>query len=238
MKKIICFVVICLAAISNLPAQPSSDTYFTMDQMPDLVRCLPAPPDTSSVAFKVDVERYEWGKQMRLDPERAAQALRDAYWDLDSLAAIFSEPFGMKISSKDTPEIYKALTQGILTIQQMRVRPKAHFHRKRPFEYFGEHIMNPWEEKELRGEGSYPSGHSIRGWAAALILCEINPDAANELFARGWSYGESRVISGAHWQSDVDISRQAAAIGYSFLQTSPAFRKQMDRARREFKRRR
>ena len=48
-------------------------------------------------------------------------------------------------------------------------------------------------------------------------------------------YGESRVIVGAHWQSDIDATRVAASIGYSRLQTSPAFRAQMARAQAEFR---
>ena len=214
----------------------TTETYFTIDDMPDLVQCLPAPPSPGSVEFEYDVTRYEWGKKQRLDPERAAIAERDAYWNLDTLAAIFSEPFGLEISPDQTPQTYKLFISGIATIEQIRVRPKAHFLRKRPFEYFDEHVMALWEEDILRGEGSYPSGHTIRGWSAALILSEVNPAAANALYKRGWDYGESRVIVGAHWQSDVDASRPAASIAYSLLQTSPAYRKQVVRARREFKR--
>jgi len=55
-------------------------------------------------------------------------------------------------------------------------------------------------------------------------------------FARGWAYGESRVIVGAHWQSDVDASRPAASIGYSFLQTSLSWRSHMLLAKAEFAR--
>ena len=60
-----------------------------------------------------------------------------------------------------------------------------------------------------------------------------SPDTG-EIFSRAWQYGESRVISGAHWQSDVDMTRFAAAIAYSSLQTKPAFRSQMERAKKEF----
>ena len=90
------------------------------------------------------------------------------------------------------------------------------------------------EEAELAGEGSYPSGHTMRGWTAALLLAEINPAAADTIFARGWMYGESRVIVGAHWQSDVEASRVAASIGYCALHASPEFREQMAKAQTEF----
>jgi acid phosphatase (class A) len=69
---------------------------------------------------------------------------------------------------------------------------------------------------------------------AAFIFAEINPERADEIFVRAMQYGESRVIAGAHWQSDVDMTRIAAAIAYSRLQTIPAFRINMDIAKREF----
>ena len=226
-----CAVRESVAATGNIV-----QTYFTIDEMPDLVRCLPAPPACGSVEFQYDSIRYFWGKGLRSDPKRAKMAAGDAVWTLDALFGSFRDQFGMTVSKETTPQIWKLLETSISTTDLIRVRPKAHFMRKRPFEYFDDHILTPWEEDDLRGEGSYPSGHTIRGWCAALLLAEINPSAANEVFARGWEYGESRVIVGAHWQSDVDASRAAASIAYDKLQTSPAFRKQMARAVKEFKR--
>jgi acid phosphatase (class A) len=57
---------------------------------------------------------------------------------------------------------------------------------------------------------------------------------AEAVFARAWLSGESRVISGCHWQSDVDASRPVAGIGYSRLQTNPEFQKAMAKAQLEF----
>ena len=231
MKRILLLLSILSLSLLSAKAQ---ETYFTIDELPDLVKCLPAPPDTVSQDFTHYVMRYIWGKTMRSDTRRASIAARDAIWNLDTLAAIFSAPFGMSIDKETTPEIYNAFVNGVSTIELIRIRPKAHFMRKRPFDRFQEHMYTTFEEDELRGEGSYPSGHTIRGWSAALVLAEINPEAANELYSRGWEYGVSRVIVGAHWQSDVDASRPAASIGYSLLQTSPAYREQMDKAREEF----
>lgn len=211
-------------------------TYFTMDEMPDLIACLPPPPDPGTPAFSYDSTRYVWGKEQRLDEVRAKMADRDAVWILDSVFTTFNEPFGMELSPSETPEIWMLLMTGLTTTDLIRVRPKAHFHRIRPFEYFGEHMYTLWEEDGLRGEGSYPSGHTIRAWCTALILSEINPAAANRIYARAWECGISRVIVGAHWQSDVDASRVAASIAYAKLQTSPAFRTRMERAKREFRR--
>ena len=229
-------LLVALLAVSCGTARQAADTYFTIDEMPDLVKCLPAPPEPGSAGFAYDSTRYEWGKLQRLDPERAALADHDAIWTLPDLFTTFNEPFGMELSPEGTPQIWKLLEESINTVSLIRIRPKAHFHRIRPFEYFNEPLLTTWEEAEVRGEGSYPSGHTIRSWAVAMILAEINPDAAEALYARGWIYGDSRVIVGAHWQSDVDNSRVAAAIGYAHLQSSPAFRAQMERAKKEFRR--
>ena len=229
-RSVLLFAIILLASCATVKPQK----YFTMDEMPDLVKCLPAPPAFGSEEFKYDSLRYFWGKEQRKDPVRAAIADRDAGWQIDTIIAVFSEPFGMKLSPEKTPQIWNLLYSGILTMEQIRVRPKAYFHRLRPFEYFNDHVLTLWEEDELRGEGSYPSGHTIRGWVMALMLSEINPDAAEALYAKGWEYGESRVIAGAHWQSDVDASRAAASIAYAKIQTSKEFRKQVARARAEF----
>ena len=99
---------------------------------------------------------------------------------------------------------------------------------------FSEPTLIPAEEDELRNTGSYPSGHTLRGWAMALLLSEINPDAQNEILKKGYEWGESRVIAGYHWQSDTDASRLLASACYARLHTSEAFLADMAAARKEF----
>ena len=131
--------------------------YFSVDQLPDLIKCLPAPPDTVSMTFSHDVMRYFWGKTQRLDQERAAMARRDAVWGYEPLLEIFSEPFGIHISKTETPEIWDLMVTSLTTTDQMRVAPKKYFMRKRPFVRFKEHILTygaEEDEEELGREGS------------------------------------------------------------------------------------
>lgn len=210
--------------------------YFSDDEMPDLIKCLPPPPDSTSTEFVNDILRYMWGKQQRNDPKRVAIVVRDAVWDYDTLFAVFSAPFGLEISKEGTPEIYKFMINSLSTIDQTRVKPKAFYNRTRPFVLFHEHMLTRNEEAALSGEGSYPSGHSQRGYSAALLFSEINPDNADTLMAKGYMYGDNRVITGAHWQSDVDASRLCGAIGVARLHTSPLFLEDLKKAREEFQR--
>lgn len=232
MKRFSLFLVFSFVGLS-LWAQ-TFEPYIPENEMPDVVKVLPAPPADPSTGFDYDILRYMWGKQQRKDPERLKMAVRDAIWSMDTTLVILGEPFGLKISKEETPAIYEVLSRGITTIENIRFRPKAHYFRTRPFAYFQEPSIFPQDDEWLATEGSYPSGHTIRAWACALLMAQINPASAEAVFARAWQSGESRVISGCHWQSDVDASRPVAGIGYSRLQTSPEFQQDMARARVEF----
>ena len=239
MKRLFLGMLAAILFFGSFHVKAQNDSvmlYFSTEEMPNIIKCLPPPPDTIGTDFANDIMRYMWGKTQRCDSVRAYIAMRDAPWNLDTLFSRFNEPFGMVISKETTPEIYTFLVNSISTIDLMRVAPKAFYHRKRPFELFHEHMLTIYEEKELSGEGSYPSGHSQRGYAAALLLSEINPAKADTLMARGYMYGDNRVIVGAHWQSDVDASRLSAAFGVARLHTSQAFLDQLGKAQDEFKR--
>ena len=233
MKKNFVIALVALLASMTLNAQDQVQPYFTVNQLPNLIKCLPAPPAFDSPEFANDMMRYSWGKQQRLNPERAEIAKRDAVWSYEALLGEFEVPFGLHMSPEDTPEIWKLMVTSLTTTDAMRVAPKAFYKRQRPFERYEDKMLTD-EEDELRGEGSYPSGHTMRGWTCALLLAEVNPAAADTIFARGWMYGESRVIVGAHWQSDVDASRVAASIAYGALHGSTEFREQMAKAQAEY----
>ena len=239
MKRLILGMYAAMLLCGSLQGKAQNDSitlYFNAKEMPDLIKCLPAPPDTIGTDFVNDIMRYMWGKTERNNQVRADIAIHDAPWNYDSLFAQFRVPFGLEITNDGTPEIYRFLINSLSTVDQTRVAPKAYYLRKRPFERFHEHMLTVYEEKELSGEGSYPSGHSQRGYAAALLLSEINPANADTIMARGYMYGESRVIVGAHWQSDVDASRLCASIGLARLHTSQAFLADLAKAQDEFKR--
>ena len=228
-------VVAALMATMNAGAQDETvQPYFELSELPELLEIMPEPPAFESPEFANDIVRYGWGKLQRQDPDRLALAIADAEWDnLTMFFGQYAEAFGLTITPEDTPEIYKLLVNSLATTDPMRKKCKAYYGRQRPFERFDD-TMPSNEEEELRGEGSYPSGHSLRGWGIALLLAQIAPARANEIFRRGWDYCNSRVIVGAHWQSDVDASRTAASIGFCALQGSPAFREQMEKAQYEY----
>ena len=237
MKKYLMTVLLTTAAVCA-QAQSKPEPYFSFRELPNMLKLAPAPPDTMGAAFTYDIMQYMWGKEMRQNKERADIAIRDAVYSLECIAQEFSEPFGLTISEENTPEIWKLLRDAKATCEAISGFPKYYYKRKRPFVRFQEPTATPQFEPELRRNFSYPSGHTILGWASALLLTEINPERADTILARGMMYGESRVIVGAHWQSDVDAGRLAAAAAYARMHTSDRFLEQMRRARQEFQKKR
>lgn len=232
MKKLFFILIAAMMAAMGYAGTP--EIYIEAEQLPHLLYIMPAPPAFNSPEFAYDEVRYNWGKEQRQDSARLATAIADAEWNnLEVVLSRWQEAFGMPITEAATPHIYALLVNSITTVDPMRVEPKAFYHRQRPFERYGD-PMPSHEEPFLRGEGSYPSGHSLRGWLIGLVLAQVAPERAEAIMARSWEYCNSRVIVGAHWQSDVDNSRTAASVGFCALQAGERFRAHVLKAQQEY----
>ena len=209
--------------------------YLDAEALPNALNFYPPPPDTSSAAFAYDIAQYKWGKSMRADSARAAIAIAQATTDVAEMMKMFSEVFGMEISEKTTPAIFYVVKRGVLTMRLAGRLPKNHYMRVRPYMYFNEPSLLPEYEEGHRTNGAYPSGHTIRGWAMALLLAEINPAAQDAILKYGYEWGQSRVIAGYHWQSDVEASKAIIAGCFARLHADDTFNADMKKARAEFK---
>ena len=234
MKKL--FVALFIFSVligTSCRAEVSS--FLTEDEIPTASEFLPLPPKPADAAFYNDWYRYEWGKTMR-DTERGKQAIEDANHSLEYFYKIYSEPFGMVISPQNTPEITALLERLLATTKLCKDKAKSQLMRIRPFVQFAEPTPVPQDEEALKTNSSYPSGHTTMGWGIALVLAEINPARQNEILKRGFEYGESRVIVGFHYQSDVDHARILTSALLNRLHANADFMKQLQKAKDEFAR--
>lgn len=240
-------ITFCLANVFSINVfalvPPGDDTttkpdlyYLTNAQAIDSLVLLPPPPEVGSLAFLNDQAIYEKGRLQR-GTRRGKEAMHDANLGGGGVASAFSSAFGSPITAKVTPELYKLLTNMIEDAGDLATRSaKEKYMRIRPFAFYGTNTCNTNQQNELTRNGSYPSGHSSIGWATALVLAEINPERQNEILRRGFELGQSRVICGYHWQSDVDAARIVGSAVVATLHTSPAFQQQLQKAKSEFAR--
>ncbi len=216
--------------VTNTPNQ----YYLKNDQSIDSLALLPSPPEPGSILFLNDEAMYEKGRLLR-NTSRGKQAEADADLAAGGIATAFSKAFGYSITERATPEIYKLLTNMIEDAGDLATRAaKQKYMRIRPFAYYGVPTCNTKEQNKLSTNGSYPSGHTAIGWASALVLSEINPVYQDRILKRGFDLGQSRVICGYHWQSDVDAARIVASAIVATLHSNVAFQRQLQKAKTEF----
>ena len=171
-----------------------------------------------------DYARWIWGKSVRNTP-RGEQASKDSKYGIIRMSAIYSEVLGIEISEENTPAIYRFMVNSGLTGATSVVTMKRAYFRKRPFMLMNEPLWSEWDTHEdLDNNSSYPSSHTACGWGTALALAEMAPHMQDTILNRGYEYGISRVIVGAHWQSDVDAGRLCASAAVARLHADAAFR--------------
>ena len=107
---------------------------------------------------------------------------------------------------------------------------KEHFDRKRPYEF--DASLNVCSQH--RGKNAtYPSGHTTMGFAMAVILAHLMPERASSLMSRAQSYGESRMMCGVHYRSDVVAGQViGTSVALALLQ-NPQFHADMVAAKAE-----
>ncbi|MBS0384603.1 MAG: phosphatase PAP2 family protein [Proteobacteria bacterium] len=88
----------------------------------------------------------------------------------------------------------------------------------------------------IAAQSSFPSGHGAGGWAWALVLAELVPARADAILQRGRDFGDSRVLCGYHYPSDIEAGRMLAAGVIARLHADAAFRRDLDAARAELAR--
>lgn len=206
--------------------------YLPRAELPDSLALLGPPPGTGSAAMARDEEAREATLALR-GGARWALARADAQLAFPHPAERFSCALGVRIDEQSTPRLYRLMQRMLTDVGLSTYGVKNRYQRTRPFVAHGEGTCAPEQEDTLRGDGSYPSGHTAVGWGWALVLGEIAPSRSDRLLSRGIAFGQSRVVCNAHWQSDVDAGRIMGAATVARLHAEPAFLEDLRAARAE-----
>ena len=207
--------------------------YLAPEEYPDSLAMLPPPPEETSHAQAADTEIS--ARLLKLhDTPRFKLAALDNDLSFPNAAGTFSCALGVPITQTDTPFLYQLLRRSLTDAGLATYAAKNHYDRNRPFEVNeGGNCATEREQEMLRGDPSYPSGHTAIGWAWALILTSLAPERADEILARGMAYGESRAFCNVHWPSDVAAGRIVGAAAVAVLQGNEAFLQDLNEAARE-----
>ena len=109
---------------------------------------------------------------------------------------------------------------------------KTAFMRTRPYRIH-DNKLHTLKTLSDRDSTSYPSGHATYGTVVGLILVEMLPEKKEEIYRRIQDYGYSRLISGAHFRSDVYAGNIAGAAIAASLLSQDTFRDQFKQVKAE-----
>lgn len=200
--------------------------------LPNSLALLPAPPKEGTAAFRNDQAVSRASQKLRATA-RGTQATSDADLAFPHVAGAFSCALGVPVTQEGSPRLYQLLRRTMTDAGLATYAAKDHYKRTRPFVFYKEDTCAPKDEAALRNDGSYPSGHTSIGWMWALVLTQVAPDRADALLARGRSFGESRLVCNAHWQSDILAGRTIASGTFAKVQSNATYRADVEAAAQE-----
>lgn len=166
----------------------------------------------------------------QVTPERLAQARADIPW---SPWVALRPVLGDSFTEANLPRTARVFADVLTAISPPIGAAKNQYARRRPFLDMDNVVQCDAPDQVLANSGSFPSGHSAGGWAWALVMAELVPSRADAILQRGRDYGDSRVICGYHYPSDIESGRLLAAGVIARLHADPEFRRHLDQARRE-----
>jgi acid phosphatase (class A) len=197
---------------------------------------LPPPPAEDSMANAADVAAYLHSRALigtaREQEARADDVMKPA----EAVALRFSYVMGVTLDRRSTPRLLKMMDLVRNDAEWLMLPVKkavASGGRRRPFIDFPNLPKCPLSSDTLGATGAYPSGHAITGWLWGSILAEIAPAFADALLARGVAFGDSRVVCGFHYPSDVSAGRLAASALLARLHADPKFLADLAAAKKE-----
>jgi acid phosphatase (class A) len=201
------------------------------DRVPDYRVFLPPPPMPGSPLAVADAAIFNDTRKLENGP-RWQLAANDNREGMKDLLADFGCSIGVDLSSVDAPAVTRVLTRSSADLVPLISGAKDAYKRPRPFvEHEGPICVMPSEE--LAASPSYPSGHTALGWLYALLLAEVDPAHADAIVQRGRAYGESRVVCGVHYYSDIEGGRTTASALVAALHGAPEFETDIASARAE-----
>jgi acid phosphatase (class A) len=231
--KIILSVLLTLVCQTTAWAEGNAYAPAFLDKPTSLAiaSTLPAPPQGDDPKFLHDQSVFATTRQLQ-DSPRWTLATSDAALAPTRIAQDFSCAAGFRINQEHTPILLDLIARlesdsfqatDLIKIKWQRSRPLAH--NTLPIcELRSEHLEHSY---------SYPSGHSTTGWTVARTLALLMPERQEQLLARGREFGESRIVCGAHWETDVEAGRVLGERLVNRLQTTLIFENELQEVRQE-----
>jgi acid phosphatase (class A) len=228
--------VLGLLTAAGAWAQQPPPGYLAPAEALHLTAWLPQAPAADSLAQAADVQAYFATRSLIGTPRATEAHADDVVGPAEAVAVRFSYVMGVTLDRGNAPTLMHMMDLVRNDEQWLMLPVKkslADGGRHRPFVDYPDRPKCPLVLDSLGTTGSYPSGHAGLGWLWGATLAELAPQFADALLARGIAFGESRVVCGFHYPSDIEGGRLATAALLQRLHADPQYQKDLAQARKE-----
>jgi acid phosphatase (class A) len=236
-----CFLAAAVLAVlglleaSGAHAQPAPG-YLTPAQGLHIDSWLPPAPPRNSLAQAADVQSYFDTRGLVATPRGQEAHADDVVGPPEAVAKRFTYIMGVTLDRRNAPALMhmmELVRNDEVSLMQPLKKDVAEGGRRRPFVDYPDRPMCPLEFARLGETGSYPSGHAGLGWLWGATLSELAPQYADALIARGMAFGDSRVVCGFHYPSDISAAQVAMSALLQRLHADPRYLKDLAQAKKE-----
>jgi acid phosphatase (class A) len=235
----------------------AANVYFSPGQL-DSIALIEPPPVAGSEAARADLQSVLDAQRSAHAAGTTARAVADTVIDCQRVAEVLVPPapampamptqgssaISALLASGDGAAAVAFATRAAKQVAGATIAPKTYWARARPY------VDNPAVERLgdvapdspvaigggfERAHTSYPSGHTAFGTACAIVLAQMVPEQRAPLFARARLYGESRLIVGAHFPTDVDAGRRIGTAATGMMLQNVTFQADLRAARAQLR---
>jgi acid phosphatase (class A) len=215
--------VLLLAGFKTAAAEPSCP-----DPAVPVAALLMPPPGPDSAQTKAELREL-----LRLQESRTSQQVEHVRGDDHRTVERFLQGMGIKVEQLSDVATHFFDCIGAAVEKAVR-EAKPIFARTRPYRLH-ENKLHTLKKLSDRDSTSYPSGHATYGTVVGLVIVEMLPEKKEEIYKRIQDYAYSRLVSGAHFRSDIYAGNIAGAAIAASLLNNEAFRDEMKQVKVELR---
>ncbi|MFC5509473.1 MULTISPECIES: phosphatase PAP2 family protein [Hyphomicrobiales] len=217
---------LCLAA-GPAGAQQRTNLLWLEPGKIDLAAIVGLPPAMNSPEQKREFDEV---LQITLNrtPEREKAAIADQYQTL----ARFLEGADIPFAGNEHREVRLLYREAQIELGIVLLGVRRLTNRQRPFTVWNKVRVKPCPGGRPEGT-SFPAGHAATAALYAELLSTAAPELAERLEQRVKDYGESRLVCGFHYRSDLAAGDKAGRAVAKALLADRAFRARFDETRAE-----
>jgi acid phosphatase (class A) len=204
----------------------SEEKLYVVPGEMDVTMFISPPPATNSPKNRAELDEI-----LAFQSNRTQAMVDFAVSDATISVFRFADVIGTNFTPANFPVAAYFFSNSLANAEKITSSAKKYYHRPRP--YAQDTNVHPCVPKP--SNESYPSGHSTAGNFFAILLADMLPEKAGEIYARGWRFAENRVIGGAHFRSDIEAGRICAALIAEKMFESAAFQRDFKAAKEEIR---